>query len=301
MSTPKEVWDMTPWANLKAKAAMDARATREHQEVVEFQRDLKDVHGQALRDFTVFRRLIHGAFRFLKHLGWPRNPHSIAVDMGSGTGVGATILSCLPFIRKVYAVEFSELFVDRIMPLTFERFGAAQDKIVRVVGDFNRLRLPDASVDIILDIDSFHHSENLIATLDECRRVLKPHGVVIAIDRGWPDHYTQDQLEAMLDVELNANLKRKYGIPPDQRFTRRDFGEHEYTWRQWEQFFAASGFRTHLFRLRHPPGLNRVWLRLPTFEATVWLSARLARLGLRRHILYGWGKTRILIVATPQP
>ncbi len=298
MSSTKEIWDLSPWANLQAKQAMDARALQEQHEVRALQRDLEEVHGQAVRDFTIFQRLIRAAFQFLHHLRWPRSPQCVAVDMGSGTGVGATILSHLPFVHKIYAVEFSEQFVDHIMPLTFEKFKAQAHKIVRVVGDFNRLRLDDASVDIVLDIDSFHHSENLSATLAECYRVLKPNGVVIAIDRGWPDHYTQAQLDAMLDVELNANLKRKYGIPPTQRFTRRDFGEHEYTLRQWEEFFVASGFETHLFQQRHPPALNRLWLRLPTLEATVWWSAWRARRGRRRHVLYGWGKTRILLVAT---
>lgn len=297
MNSSKEIWDVTPWANMSAKQAMDTRAAQEYQEVTEYQRDLRAVHGQAVRDFKTFQRLLEGAFIFIQKMGIPMEEGSVAIDMGSGTGVGASILSRFPFVQKVYAVEFSELFVDKIMPLTFEKFQAKQDKIVRVVGDFNHLKLPDESVHLILDIDSFHHSENLKVTLQECYRVLKPQGVIIAIDRGWPDHYAQEQLEAMLDVELNENLKRKYGIPPGKSFTRRDFGEHEYTIQQWERFFSEAGFVTHIFLQKHPPLLNRIWLRLPTFEASIHLSAFTAMFGKHRHILYGWGKTRILIVA----
>ncbi len=296
--TPKEVWPLSPWARKVAQEAMDRRAAWEKREIEAYRKDLKTVHGQAVRDFEYFSHLIHGAFRFLEHLG--RRPEGVAVDLGSGTGVGAAILSRYSFVHKVYAVEFSEGFVDHIMPLTFQQFQAETQKIVRVVGDFNRLRLPDASVGLVLSLDSLHHSEDLDVTLQEARRVLHPRGALIAVDRGWPDFYTDDQLNAMLDQELNENLKRKYGIPLDQPFTRRDFGEHEYRYRDWEAFFRRNGFELHLFRFWHPPALNRIWLRLPTFDWTVRWSAWRARRGARRHVLYGWGKKRILLVAIPQ-
>jgi len=208
--TPKEVWPLSPWARKVAQEAMDRRAAWEKREIEAYRKDLKTVHGQAVRDFEYFSHLIHGALQFL------------------------------------------------------------------------------------------HHSEDLDVTLQEARRVLHPRGALIAVDRGWPDFYTDDQLNAMLDQELNENLKRKYGIPLDQPFTRRDFGEHEYRYRDWEAFFQRNGFELHLFRFWHPPALNRIWLRLPTFDWTVRWSAWRARRGARRHVLYGWGKKRILLVAIPQ-
>ncbi|MEW6715898.1 MAG: class I SAM-dependent methyltransferase [Chloroflexota bacterium] len=288
-------WDLTPLAHERAQRGMDSRANLEIQEIAQGL-DVKQAHGQAARDYPQFEQLIRGAFIFLKKIGYPVG--GWAVDMGSGTGVGACILSKYDTIEKVFAVEFSAGFVHHVMPIVFDKFGADFSKIQRVVGDFNNLQLEDNSVGVILDIDSFHHSEDLDYTLRECYRAICWGGVVISIDRAWPDSYTQEQLDAMLDRELNDNLKCKYGISAGMSFTRRDFGEHEYTVGQWIRAYERSGFfNVAAFSQWHPPGLNRIWLRLPTFEASVILDSLLYRFGFRRFVIYGFAKTRTLFVS----
>jgi SAM-dependent methyltransferase len=218
--------------------------------------------------------------------------------MGSGTGVGACILSRLEAVEKVFAVEFSAHFVEKVMPLVFEKYNANIEKIQRVVSDFNNLKIEDGSLGIILDIDSFHHSEDLDRTLQECQRVLAPGGVIIAIDRAWSDRYTREQLETMLNTEFPDHLKKKYAIPLDQHFTRRDFGEHEYTIKEWFAFFKRNGFEPSVFLLRHPPALNRFWLRLPTFDFSMAISSLLYRIGYRRLWAYGFTRARVMFVCT---
>ncbi|MBS4058981.1 MAG: class I SAM-dependent methyltransferase, partial [Bacteroidetes bacterium] len=214
--TPPLYWKMTDLALKEAKDGMDHRA-QEEIEAVEQGVDLKATHGQAIRDFVQLDDFIQAGFDFLRRIKHRVNGE--AVDVGSGTGVGAGILSRFDFISKVYAVEFSEQFVLSIMPVVFGSIEADNSKIQRVVGDFNNLQIPDASQACVLDIDSFHHAEDLDFTLRECARVLKTGGVIVSIDRAWDDHYTRAQLEAKLDVELNDNLKKKYGIPEGQSFT----------------------------------------------------------------------------------
>jgi ubiquinone/menaquinone biosynthesis C-methylase UbiE len=286
-------WKMTDLALQKAKEGMDNRAKQESS-ALEQGLDIKETHGQALRDFAQLNELILAGFDFLKKIG-----HRIsgqAIDVGSGTGVGAGILSRLPFISKVYAVEFSEQFVLSIMPVVFESLQTDTAKIQRVVGDFNNLEVPDQSLACVLDIDSFHHAEDLDFTLHECARVLKPGGVIVAIDRAWDDHYTRADLEIKLDAELNDNLKKKYGIAEGQSFTRRDFGEHEYTMREWQDLFAKNGFDSMVFSQWHPPVLNRIWIKLPMQALFMSLNAVLYRLGKRRFSIYGFGSTRRLFV-----
>lgn len=287
-------WKMTDLALQKAKEGMDNRAKQESS-ALEQGIDIKATHGQALRDFTQLSELILAGFDFLKKIGRLQNGQ--AADVGSGTGVGAGILSRLPFISKVYAVEFSEQFVLSIMPVVFESIQADTAKIQRVVGDFNNLEIPDQSLAYVLDIDSFHHAEDLGYTLRECARVLQPGGVILAVDRAWDDHYTRAELEAKLDVELNDTLKKKYGIPEGQSFTRRDFGEHEYTMREWQDQFAQQGFDSMIFSQWHPPALNRIWLKLPMQKLFMSLNAALYRLGVRRFFIYGFGSTRRLFVS----
>ncbi len=287
-------WGMTKLALAVAREAMENRANAEMKAFDEGQ-PLEKIHGQALRDYGQFEQLIAGALSFLKKTG--KEAEGTAVDLGSGTGVGACILSKMGCMEKVYAVEFSHYFVEKIMPVVFEKYQADKKKIQRVVGDFNCLDLPDGSVQNILDIDSLHHSEDLDQTLEVCRRVLTENGIIIAIDRAWPDSYTQEQFKTMLDRELPGPLKIKYGITPSQSFTRRDFGEHEYTIRQWLDCFKRHGFEPAVFLLRHPPAMNRLWLNLPTFEFSMTLSALLYRLGFRRLWAYGFSKNRVMFVA----
>lgn len=291
-------WGMTELARDAAMHAMDNRAKIEVN-AVEQGESLDKVHGQALRDYEQFSQLIGGAFSFLKKIG--NSASGFAIDMGSGTGVGACILSKLSFIKKVFAVEFSEHFVWKVMPLVFDKYKAEGEKIQRVVSDFNHLEVENGLIDIILDIDSFHHSEDLDFTLKECHRALGVKGVIIAIDRAWPDIYKKDELEAKLDVELPDLLKNKYGIPLNKHFSRRDFGEHEYTIQQWCESFKKNGFEPVVFRLWHPPILNRIWLRLPTFDFSIALSSLLYRLGFRRLWSYGFTKTRIMFICNKVP
>ncbi|HRQ23363.1 MAG TPA: class I SAM-dependent methyltransferase [Anaerolineales bacterium] len=291
--TPPLYWKMTDLALKEAKDGMDHRA-QEEIEAVEQGVDLKATHGQAIRDFVQLDDFIQAGFDFLRRIKHRVNGE--AVDVGSGTGVGAGILSRFDFISKVYAVEFSEQFVLSIMPVVFGSIEADNSKIQRVVGDFNNLQIPDASQACVLDIDSFHHAEDLDFTLRECARVLKTGGVIVSIDRAWDDHYTRAQLEAKLDVELNDNLKKKYGIPEGQSFTRRDFGEHEYTVREWLDLFAKNGFEAMAFSQWHPPFLNRIWLRLPMQKIMMFINAILYKFGKRRFGIYGFGTTRRLFV-----
>lgn len=291
-----QYWQFTPLALGRAKEGMDHRA---EEEIVRIKsgEELTSVHEQAVRDYQAFSELIAGGMQFLKLCGKMKEGKWKAADLGSGTGVGAAILSHYEQIETIWAVEFSENFVLEIMPEVFQYFHAKTDKIVRVVGDFNRLELEDNYLDLILDIDSFHHSEDLLITLKECYRVLKPGGIILAIDRAWEDNYTQADLDAMLDRELNEKLKKKYNVPAGTSFTRRDFGEHEYTIAQWMQVFSQAGFDSLIFSQAHPPRLNSILLKLPTFQIIIMLDALLYRMGKRRFPIYGFNKTRRLFLA----
>ena len=56
------------------------------------------------------------------------------------------------------------------------------DKLECVIGDFNDLKVPDNSLDFVLDFDSIHHSEDFELTFKEIGRVLKPVWFYYAIE-----------------------------------------------------------------------------------------------------------------------
>jgi SAM-dependent methyltransferase len=203
-TSPIEYWNLSDSANLGAMKANDARAKFESNLAPEGDL-LTRVHAEALRDYKDLAQLVLGGAAFLRHLKIPFAGD--AADLGSGTGVGATMISKIPETQKVYAVEYSEQFVKNIMPIVFSHFQADENKIVRVVGDFNNLKLPDHSLSLLLEIDAFHHSENLERTLKECYRILKPGGVVLSVDRAWPDSYSREELDRKLEVEYSDDRK----------------------------------------------------------------------------------------------
>jgi SAM-dependent methyltransferase len=179
-------------------------------------------------------------------------------DIGSGTGVVAAILSKLENVKEVFAIEYSEEHVKSIMPITFQHLGAKEEKITRVVGSFNDIKVQDNFFDFILEVGSLHHAEDLDATLKELRRVLTPGGYVIAADRAHQNWVSDDYLARFLDREMNPKQKRIYGLP--EHFTRRMWGEHEYRYRDWKAAFRRCGFEASAFSF---PGRNPALLRAP--------------------------------------
>lgn len=290
---PPLYWNVIKLAHKRARKSMDSRALQEKEKIKKGER-IEIVHEQAIRDYSYYKELIKFGFDFL--LRQRVKIEGIGLDLGSGTGVGACILSEIFPNIKIYAVEISENFVKQIMPLVFSHFNADVNRIQRVVGDFNKIELGNETVDTIIELDSFHHSEDLNMTLRECFRVLKPEGVMVCVDRGWPDRISQFELNSKLDVQLNPNLKTKYHVPLDKKFTRRDFGEHEYTLSQWQNSFQKDGFEVDIFSQWHPPFFNSLLLKLPTSKILLYFCLLQKKLGVKQHIIYGFNSTRRLFI-----
>ena len=290
-----EYWKFSDIANEEARKANNSRVVHETKKT-ETGVQIKDIHSEALRDYEEIKKLILAGFTFARKLKLPISGD--AADLGSGTGIGAAILSQLPEMKNIYAVEYSEEFALKMMPVVFADFGAKAEKIVRVVGDFNKLQLNDGALSVILDIDSFHHSEDLDVTFKECNRVMQPGGVIISVDRAWPDSTPRTELEKKLEVEYSDASKAVFGIPAGQSYKRRDNGEHEYTIRDWEEYYHKAGYETYVFSQVHPPKLNSILLKvLPGYKISLWLACLFGKLGRRRLWLYGFNATRKLFVA----
>ncbi len=224
-----------------AVRGMDHRAVLEAG-IVAQGKDITEVHGERLREAPILERFLEKACLVM---GSPFR--GVGADLGAGTATLAAILSRYPSVDKVFAVEYSRETVEKIMPLTFHRLKADSRKITRVVGSFNQMRFEDNSLDFAVEVLSFHHSEDIGATLREAHRALKQGGWLVTIEKAWPNHLHTAILESRLDAELVPDLKERYGIPLDQRFSRRMWGEHEYRVCDWVANFAAAGFETFAF------------------------------------------------------
>jgi SAM-dependent methyltransferase len=107
-------------------------------------------------------------------------PGEVVADIGAGSGYFA-----LRFARavgetgRVYAVDVSP---DMIRHLNHRLRDAGIRNVVPVLADPDDPLLPDASVDRLVIVDTWHHIEDQLKYLGLLKRVLKPGGQVVHID-----------------------------------------------------------------------------------------------------------------------
>jgi ubiquinone/menaquinone biosynthesis C-methylase UbiE len=180
--------------------------------------------------------------RFVERMLLPEPLHGAGIEMGAGPGTWSAIIARSPRVEKVYALEacepiavLAEIVVPHVAPKDAK-------KVIPVVGEFDRLALPDASLDFAFDFFSLHHSTDIKKTFRELARVLKRGGIVLGFDKARPDYLSEAELEALVDLEYSRENNIAMGYPPDAHHTRRMNGENEYRLRDWREAFLAAGF-----------------------------------------------------------
>lgn len=179
-----------------------------------------------------------------------KNFHGTILEVGAGTGIYSCQIAKNSEVEKIYALEYSENCVKELMTFVIKSFNfkpEIENKIIPVVGSFDDIKLPDNSVDFVIDVGSIHHSEDRFKTLSEIYRVLKVGGYLIGIDRFSPNTLTNLELNKKLDVEYSAKFKEERGYKPDESLTRRMNSEHDPLLAEWEYFIIKVGFRPFIF------------------------------------------------------
>lgn len=167
----------------------------------------------------------------------------VGLEVGSGPGTFVAAFANIPAVTKVYGVEACEAIVQELMvDVTAHIAGENTHKVIGAIGDFDHLELPDDSVDFAFDFFSLHHSPDLLKTLNELYRVMKPGGVLICLDKARSDNLRDSELEALLDMKYSTEAKVAMGINPNISHTRRMNGEYEYRLRDWKKYFAEAQF-----------------------------------------------------------
>lgn len=167
----------------------------------------------------------------------------VGLELGSGVGFMSAILASLPLVRKVYAVEIVENIVRELSP-KIVRFVLVdkEAKVVSCVGEFDHLGLEENSINFVFDFFSLHHSVDLVKTLSETFRVLKPGGFIFCFDKARSDKLTLSELDLLLDKEYDEKTKTMMGLPSEITHSRRQNGEHEYRLSDWREAFGKAGF-----------------------------------------------------------
>jgi ubiquinone/menaquinone biosynthesis C-methylase UbiE len=100
-------------------------------------------------------------------------------DLAAGIGWTSSLLSRLPNVATVHAVEISEHRLELLFPQAIRMFAGEAGKVRRSLGSFYNLGLANESVDVVFLASAFHHAANPLRLLAEADRVLKPGGHLI--------------------------------------------------------------------------------------------------------------------------
>jgi len=160
-------------------------------------------------------------------------------DLACGTGWTSALLSRLPLIKKVYAIEFSWHRLQDLFPETCIALNGVEEKIQRCYGSFYDLQLEDQSVDIIFMSQAFHHAEKPLSLITECERVLVPGGTVALIGEHSIGVLRLIKRHVKLFLKLRTFTPKRLSdlLPPDNILGDNYYPEFLYNF-MWEQ----SGF-----------------------------------------------------------
>jgi SAM-dependent methyltransferase len=102
-------------------------------------------------------------------------------DLAAGVGWTSSLLSRLPNVGSVHAVDISRHRLELLFPQAIRMFQGDATKLQRSIGSFYELGFSDSSMDVALLSAAFHHASNPLRLLSEIDRVLKPSGHLIMI------------------------------------------------------------------------------------------------------------------------
>lgn len=173
--------------------------------------------------------------------GFSGNSIKIA-DLAAGIGWTSALLSRLPNVAEVHAVEVSQHRLSDLFEISFRMMEGDEQKLHRYLGSFYDLKFEDKSIDIILLAQAFHHANRPLHLLVECDRVLKDGGLIILIG----EHHISFKL--IIRGFLSKLIKKREIVtafhdlfPPDH-----NLGDHYYRISDYEFMFRALGYRLEL-------------------------------------------------------
>ena len=159
-------------------------------------------------------------------------------DLAAGIGWTSALLSKLPNVSEVHAVEISKHRIGSLFEHSFKMLSGENNKIFRYLGSFYDLQFDDKSIDIIFMSQAFHHADKPFKLLFECDRVLKDYGRIILVG----EHYIG--IKKIIRRFLSILIRQKkvtinfYEMfKPDQVL-----GDHYYRCSDYYFMFGSMGY-----------------------------------------------------------
>lgn len=189
-------------------------------------------------DYLESSRLLFQYRESEKFIGGSRGNALIVADLAAGIGWTSALLSKLPQVSQVHAVEISKHRLGPLFEHSVKMLAGEESKIFRHLGSFYDLHFENNSIDLIYLSQAFHHADKPLRLLVECDRVLKNKGRIVLVG----EHYIG--AKRVLRRFLLTLLRRKklttdfYELfPPDEVL-----GDHYYRRSDYYFMFGAMGY-----------------------------------------------------------
>jgi ubiquinone/menaquinone biosynthesis C-methylase UbiE len=172
------------------------------------------------------------------------------IEVGAGTGWFSALMSKEEQIKEVYALDYDKYSVEKLFPLVFKNLEADTSKITSVLGSYNKMECEDNFFDYVISIGAIHHSENLTATFKEAYRVLKPGGILVALEHCHPNSYTIEAAIADNEAHIDETRAKKL-YNSTEKIKVKDNSDHNYRICEFESSAYAAGFNVlpYIFEL----------------------------------------------------
>lgn len=216
-------------------------------------RDYLDESG-LMEDYTVGEAYVSGM----------RSSRLLVTDLASGIGWTSSLLSKLPNVGKVHAVEISQHRLELLFPQAVKMFGGDWTKITRNLGSFYQLKFDDASLDVAFLSSSFHHADNPLRLLAEVDRVLRPGGRIILIGETHISRAAVARRIAKVLLTRRRLVTNFFELfPPDN-----ELGDHYYRESDYYFFAQMLGYRVLKYSVQRRGTLVVVLEKTPVRSAS---------------------------------
>lgn len=223
-----------------------------------------------LKQDTNLERAFLDLVRFSEASGYGLK--GVVLDLGAGTCWTSAIVSKMPNVQKVIAVDISRHRLGIIAPVVFDQYEADTGKITRVLGSFDKIKMEANSADCVILVEAFHHAYRPDRLMSEITRVLKPGGIVLISGENIPTNtyyfkvVTLNIIRKIICVsgidKLLSRYFRRVIVEPGKIFALHldeQTGDHRYILNDYVRIFKKHGFelKTQKLDYKWSGGLGR--------------------------------------------
>ncbi|MEA2098117.1 MAG: class I SAM-dependent methyltransferase [Patescibacteria group bacterium] len=172
------------------------------------------------------------------------------LELGAGSCWLSALMSKIPEVKNVYAVDISKELLERIGNKVIVDLRGNKEKIKLISADFHKLPFADNKFDVIICDASLHHAQNLPIFLKEANRVLKEDGFLVAV---------REPIKSFLHYyNLREFGKKEIGVGAT---------ENIYSKTEWKKYFDQTGFELNFFEEFNKVDKKTNILRVPFLKS----------------------------------